>query len=102
MLLGLRNAPATFQILMNQVLAGKSGCAAYLEDVVVFSDVWEDHTQRLKAVFDRLAEANLTVNLARCDFTKATVTYLGKVVGQGHSHPVLVKIEAIEKYLRSN
>ncbi len=48
---GLRNAPATFQRLMNRVLAGQSGFAAYLDDVVVFSDTWEAHVQRLNAVF---------------------------------------------------
>lgn len=90
---GLKNAPATFQCLMNMVLAGQSGCAAYLDDVVVFSDTWDTHVQRLKAVFGRLAEANLTVNLAKCDFAKATVTYLGKVVGQGEVRPVQAKVE---------
>lgn len=95
---GLRNAPATFQRLMNKVLAGQSGCAAYLDDVVVFSDTWDVHVQRLKAVFDRLTEANLTVNLAKCEFAKATVTYLGKVVGQGAVRPVQAKVEAIAEY----
>lgn len=37
MLFGLRNAPVTFQCLMNKVLAGLTECAAYLDDVV-FSD----------------------------------------------------------------
>lgn len=46
---------------------------------MVFSDLWEAHVQCLGAVFDRLAQANLTVNLAKCEFAKVTVTYLGKV-----------------------
>lgn len=43
-------------------------------------------------------EAQLTMNLAKCEFARATVTYLGKVVGQGIVHPVNAKIEAINKY----
>ncbi|KAG1935376.1 gag-pol fusion protein [Pimephales promelas] len=35
---GLRNAPATFQRLMNRVVSGLDGCAVYLDDLVVFSD----------------------------------------------------------------
>lgn len=92
---GLRNAPATFERLMNRVLAGLEGCSAYLDDVVMFSDTWEAHVQRLCAVFDRLAPTNLTVNLAKCEFAKATVTYLGKVVGQVEVRPVQAKAEAI-------
>ena len=62
---------------MNQI------CAVYLDDVGIYSDTWEDYVCRIKMLFDRLRDANLTVNLAKCEFSKTTVTYLGKVVGQG-------------------
>lgn len=50
-----------------------------MDDIVVYSDSWECHVQSLEALFDHLVEANLTVNLAKCEFARATVTYLGKV-----------------------
>lgn len=93
---GLRNAPATFQRLMNRVVAGLVGCAVYLDDVVVYSDTWEEHVERIRALFGRLAWAKLTVNLAKCEFAKATVTYLGKEVGQGEVRPVRAKVVAID------
>lgn len=89
---GLRNAPATFQRLMNLVVAGLGGCAVYLDDVVV------DHLQHIGALFSRLAEAHLTVNLAKCEFARATVTYLGQVVGQGQVRPVDAKVR-VEVYV---
>lgn len=52
----------------------------------------------IKALFQRLADANLTVNLAKCEFAKATVTYLGKVVVQGQVRPVREKVHAVEEY----
>lgn len=95
---GLKNAPSTFQRLMNRVVAGLKGCAVYLDDLVVYSDTWHSHLQRIRALFERLAEARLTVNLAKCDFAMATVTYLGRVVGQGRVAPVQAKVMAVSKY----
>lgn len=95
---GLKNAPATFQRLMNKILDGLDGCAAYLDDVVVFSDTWPEHVHRLGALLDRFSNAALTVNLAKCEFAQATVTYLGKVVGQGKVCPVRAKVLAIDNY----
>lgn len=79
MAFGMRNAPATFQQLMNLILGEVKNCN--LDDVVVYSRVWEDHLDSLHTVFQRLAAAPLTLNLAKCEFGKATVTYLGKRVG---------------------
>ncbi len=48
---GLRNAPATFQRLMNRVVFGLEGVAVYLDDVVVFSDSWDQHLSRIADLF---------------------------------------------------
>ena len=57
--------------------------------------IWTHHLQQMNKLFTRLANANLTVNLAKCEFGKASVTYLGKTVGGGQVWPVGAKIEAI-------
>ena len=95
---GLRNAPATFQRLMRTVLSGVKNCEVYLDDVVVFSDTWAEHIHTLRDVFERLLGANLTLNVAKCEFGCATVTYLGKQVGQGKVRAVDAKIKAIIDY----
>ena len=95
---GLRNAPATFQRLMNRVVGDLEGCSVYLDDVVIYSDDWDVHLDRIERLFDRLAHAHLTVNLAKCEFAKATVSYLGGVVGQGRVCPVRAKVQAIDDY----
>lgn len=73
------------------MLVGLTGCAAYADDVVVFSDACESHVQCLHAVFDQLAGANLRVGLAKCEFAKATLNYREVC-------PVQAKAEAIDKY----
>lgn len=83
---------------MNRVVAGLTGCAVYLDDVVIFSNTGEDHLQRVHALFDRLMWANLTVNLSKCEFARATVTYLAKVVGQGEVCPFEAKVADIQNF----
>lgn len=95
MAFGMCNAPATFQRLVNTVLSGVSNCNAYLDDLVIYTDTWEKHMRVLEQVFDRLAHATLTINLAKCEFGKATVVYLGQQVGQGQVRPVEAKVAII-------
>lgn len=83
MVFGMRNAPASFQWLINIVLAGVPQCNACLDDLLVYLTDWSVHVSLLRTVFDRLAKASLTLNLAKSEFGQATITYLGKEVGQG-------------------
>lgn len=72
---GQRNAPATFQRLMNRVVDCLEGCAEHLDYAVIYSDAWENHGQHIEALFDRLAWAHLTIDLAKYDFARAVVMY---------------------------
>ena len=72
--------------------------SVYLDDLVIFSDTWHSRLQRIQALFEHLAEVRLTVNLAKCEFAKATVTYLGRVVGQGCVTPFQAKVMAVERF----
>lgn len=98
MTFGMRNAPATFQQLVSSVLAGVPNCSAYLDDLVIYSSEWSDHVNSLRVVCERLAAAFLTLNLAKCEFGKATVTYLSKEVGHGQVRPVDAKVLAITAF----
>ncbi|XP_076049696.1 uncharacterized protein LOC143030434 [Oratosquilla oratoria] len=92
---GMTNAPATFQRLMNNLTETIPGCVTYLDDVVIYSNTWQEHLSRLVLFFDKLVSANLVLNLSKCDFVKAKVRYLGYVVGQGEVAPPHAKVEAI-------
>ena len=96
--LGMKNAPATFQRMMSQVIAGLENCVVYIDDILVYSDSWEDHLKHMSVLFDKLSKANLVLNLKKSEFAKATVTYLGHVVGQGHVLPRVAKVQAIQEF----
>ncbi len=81
--------------VMSIMLYNLSKCEAYLDDVVCYADTWEDHLKTIDEVFRRLSDANLTLNLSKCEFGSATVTYIGKEVGSGQVRPLNSKIQAI-------
>ena len=94
---GMKNAPATFQCLINTVITGLKGCNAYI-DVVIYSDTWEQHLKQVRSLLLRLVEANLTVNLLKCEFGCAHIIFLGHVVGQGQVRPADAKVRAVASY----
>ena len=95
---GMKNAPATFQRMVNKLVRDIDGCEGYIDDVVIFSDNWSDHIRQIKRFFQIMLEAKLTINLMKSEFGKATVKYLGHIVGQGQVRPLDAKIQTIVKY----
>ena len=81
---GLCNAPATFQRLMEMCMGEMNlkECLVYLDDVIIFSTTFEEHIERLQAVFSRLQEHNLKLKATKCEFMKFEVTYLGHIVSE--------------------
>ena len=49
---GMKNSPATFQRLVNNIICGLDGCDAYIDDAIIYSDSWSDHLQRIRKFFD--------------------------------------------------
>ena len=92
----MKNSQATFQRMMNKCLTALEGVGIYVDDIVIHSNSWSEHLKRLEA--DRLAAANVTVNLTKSDFGHAKVIYLGHVVCMGKVTPVEAKIKCIAEY----
>ena len=95
---GMKNFPATFQRLVNNLIFNLVGCKAYIDDAIIFSKEWERHLQTIRNFFDRLSEAKLTVNLTKSEFCHASLTFLGHLVGQGLVKPAEAKVEAISDF----
>jgi hypothetical protein len=82
------NMPMSFQAVMSKTLKGISWnhCLAFIDDIIVFSETWDDHKTHLKQVFDRLEQANLKLHPDKCKFACSEVPYLGyKISDKGLS-----------------
>jgi len=98
---GLRNAPATFARLVTTLLKGLEYCSgAYLDDIIIFSNTWEEHLKHLQLVFNRVREAGLTLNLKKCVFATGEVDYSGNRVTLGKVQPIEKKVEALMNFPR--
>ena len=78
----LCNAPATFQHLMDMVLAGLqwTNCLVYLDDVIILGKTFEEHLRNLKEVFQRLREAGLRLKPSKCNLCLEEVEFIGHIV----------------------
>lgn len=66
---GLKNAPSTFQRVMDNILRGLQNeiCLVYLDDIVIFGTSLQEHNDRLKQVFDRLRESNFKIQMDKSE-----------------------------------
>ena len=96
---GLVNAPATFQRLMEVVLAGlaRKVCVVYLDDILVFGRTLTEHNANLGRVLERIRMAGLRLKPRKCHFALEEVEYLHLVSTDGvRTDPK--KLRAVEEF----
>ena len=99
---GLCNATATFQRIIEKVLAGLRWhiLVLYLDDIIVFSKTFDQHITNLETVFEKLEQTGLKLKARKCQFFTKEVTILGHTVSQNGIKPDLIKIEAVRRIPR--
>ena len=97
---GLCNAPATFQRLMQVILAGLEWkcCFVYLDDILVASRTFEEHLAHLVEVFSRLRKAGLRLKPKKCAFLRDEVAYLGHIISQEGIRPDPAKVHKVRTF----
>lgn len=97
----LHGAPATFQRLMDNVLAGcDQYAAAYFYDVVIYSGTWREHLNHLSDILRRPQKAGLTIYTTKCSWAKTEVKYLEYLIGYGQIKPQVEKLKCIQNIQR--
>lgn len=92
---GITSAPEHFQKRMSEELSGLKGTLCMIDDILVTGKTQEEHDQRLMATLGRIQEAGITLNRAKCEFSKDKVTYLGQVISSSGIQPDPDKVKAI-------
>jgi hypothetical protein len=99
---GLTNAPGTFQRLMDEVLRETLDefTAVYIDDIIIYSNTFEEHLQHVEEVLRRLKEAKLVIKLKKCMFIQEEIKLLGHIVGRNGIKTDPEKIEKVKNYPR--
>ena len=81
---GLKNAPATFQRLMQRVLGDLhlNGCVVYRDDIIIYTKMEKEHEDMLEKVFQRIREAGLKLSPKKCRFFQREIKCFGHVVSE--------------------
>ena len=85
MFFGLTNSPATFQVMMNNLLRDlvvEEKVAVFIDDIMVATETEEGHDEIVEEVLRRLEENDLFVKPEKCVWKVREVEFLGVIIGK--------------------
>jgi transposase InsO family protein len=79
---GLKTAVGSFSRAMDVVLGTevREFVVNYIDDLLVASETLDDHLEHLRRVFEKLRQANMTINLEKSNFIQKEVKFLGHIL----------------------
>ncbi|MBW0479105.1 hypothetical protein O181_018820 [Austropuccinia psidii MF-1] len=109
---GIKNAPSHLKSMMDtifqeEILEGL--IVVYIDDIIVYSETWEDHVQYIDRVQSKCTPINLKISLKKCNFGQQELLTLGNkisglslAIDKNKVAAVLQKLISIEiKYMQS-
>ena len=98
---GLKNAGATFQRLMELVLAGMDSrsCLVYIDDIIVFRETEHAHLKNL-GVFQQIRDASMKLKPRKCCLARDEAVFLGHKVSQTGVQPEPANIAKVAELSR--
>ena len=94
---GLASSTAAFQRAFNLAFSKQLGrfAYAYVDDLVIFSNNFEEHLKHLEDVFSQIESTGFKLGLGKSQFAKKSIKYLGHVVDSNGVQADPEKTEAI-------
>jgi transposase InsO family protein len=96
---GLKNAPITFQRIMDEFLTGlePGSVQIYMDDIIVFSPDVTTHVKQLERVIERVKEFGFKISADKTVLLQPRVKFMGHIVSKNGVEPDPEKVEAIGK-----
>ncbi len=93
----LINDSASFQQYMNDILWDflNDFCQVYLNDILIYSKTQREHKQHVKMILNRLREADLQMNIRKCEFDVEEIIFLKVIVSEQDLRMNSIKVKVI-------
>jgi len=101
MFFGMTNSLATFQTMMNDIfqnLIVEGIVVVYLDNILIFTKMEEEHVQVVRQVLQVLKENKLFLRPEKCEFYKQRIEYLGLVISENEVSMDLVKVAGVREW----
>lgn len=95
---GLKNAAQSFQRLMDTVLRDLAFTFVYIDDILIASRNKAEHMVHLRQVLERLQQHGLVINLAKCQFGRQELDFLGHHITRHGITPLPSKVDVIREF----
>ncbi|MBW0533005.1 hypothetical protein O181_072720 [Austropuccinia psidii MF-1] len=80
---GIENAPSHYQTMINTICPtelSEGWLIIYIDDIIICSDSWSLHLERLARVLDKVTGVNMKTSLKKCNFGFEELKPLGHIV----------------------
>ncbi|MBW0469646.1 hypothetical protein O181_009361 [Austropuccinia psidii MF-1] len=80
---GIKNVPAPFQRMMDTVFQEEIlevWRVAYIDDIIIYSETWEEHVKYIDRVLSKYTPINLKISVKKCNFGQQELLALGHKV----------------------
>jgi hypothetical protein len=72
----------------------------YIDDILIFSWTEEDHFLHVKLILERQRQHKIFSKLSKCEFNRASLPFIGHVVGQNGVEIQPRKVQALAEWPR--
>ena len=82
---GFKNSLAAFIRALEKVLGDcglSNNLVMYVDDLLIHSPTFTEHLHHIDLVLDKLTSAGFTVNVAKCQFCKPEIKFLGHIISE--------------------
>jgi len=98
MFFGMTNLPATFQVMMNEILRdliNEGKVAAFVNDMLVGTETKERHDEIVEEILKRLEKNDLYIKPEKCVWKVRKIGFLGVVIGPNRIEMEKEKVDGV-------